>query len=144
MVTQFEWNEKRTAAAIALAEGRTEQDIADTLELERKTLWNWKQVPEFAAEVDRLSLMVNIAGRAERLRIAMRVARQRVREDGVDTEKDLLDWLKFAQSETDGVKLDLSKLAAFGETDASLADPRSARAATDRAPEAEPRDQGST
>jgi len=127
MPTQFEWNEKRTAAAIALAEGRTEQEIADTLELERKTLWNWKQVPEFAAEVDRLSLMVNIAGRAERLRIAMRVARQKVREDGVDTDKDLLDWLKFAQSETDGVKLDLNKLAAVFATDSSMADSGSNR-----------------
>ena len=127
MPTQFEWNEKRTAAAIALAQGRTEQEIADTLELERKTLWNWKQVPEFAAEVDRLSLMVDIAGRAERLRIAMRVARQKVREDGVDTDKDLLDWLKFAQSETDGVKLDLNKLAAVFATDSFMADSGSNR-----------------
>lgn len=134
MVTQFEWNEKRTAAAIALAEGRTEQEIADTLELERKTLWNWKQVPEFAAEVDRLSLMVNIAGRAERLRIAMRVARQKVRDDGVDTDKDLLDWLKFAQSETDGVKLDLTKLAAVFAANASMADSGSGRQSTNGNP----------
>lgn len=124
MVTQFEWNEKRNAAAIALAEGRTQQEIADTLEIERKTLWNWLQVPEFAAEVDRLSVMINISSRAERLRIAMRVARQKVKEDGsVQTEKDLLEWLKFAQSETDGVKLDLSKLAsAFTADETPVAD----------------------
>lgn len=54
--------------------------------------------------------MVGIANRAERLRIAMQVVRQRVREDGVQTERDTLDWLKFAQSETDGAKLDLATL----------------------------------
>jgi hypothetical protein len=125
-ITPWQWNEKRSAAAIALAEGKTEQETADLLELERKTLWNWKQVPEFAAEVDRLSLMVGISSRAERLRIAMRVAQQKVKDDKIDTEKDILDWLKFAQSETDGIKLDLTKLAAFGEADAFMADSGSA------------------
>lgn len=67
---------------------------------------------EFSAEVDRLSLMVGIASRAERLRIAKRVIRQMVRDDNyVWTEKDLLDWLKFAQGETDGVKLDMAAIA---------------------------------
>lgn len=127
MITPWEWNEKRSAAALMLAEGKTEQDTAETLELERKTLWNWKQVPEFAAEIDRLSLMIGIASRAERLRIAMRVARQKVKDESVATDKDLLDWLKFAQSETDGVKLDLSKLAAaFSDAETSLADRGSA------------------
>ena len=36
----------------------------------------------------------------------MRVVRQKVRADGTpETEKDLLDWLKFAQSETTGIKV---------------------------------------
>lgn len=125
MVTPWQWNEKRSAAAVLLAEGRTEQETADTLELERKTLWNWKQIPEFAAEIDRLSLMVDVSSRAERLRIAMRVARQRIKDDKIETDKDLLEWLKFAQSETDGIKLDLTKLAALGETDAPVAGGRS-------------------
>jgi len=44
----------------------------------------------------------------------MRVVRQKVREDGTpETEKDLLDWLKYAQSETTGIKLGFSK----GEVD---------------------------
>lgn len=122
MITPWAWNEKRSAAAVLLAEGRTEQETADTLELERKTLWNWKQIPEFAAEVDRLSLMVDVSSRAERLRIAMRVARQRIKDDKIETDKDLLEWLKFAQSETDGIKLDLTKLAALGETNPFVAD----------------------
>ena len=72
---------------------------------------------EFSAEVDRLSLMVDIAGRAERLRIAMRL----VRAKGYQSDRDLLDWLKYAQSETDGVKLDLTKLAALVADEAPLA-----------------------
>lgn len=66
--------------------------------------------------------MIGIASRAERLRIAQRVARQKVNDEGlVSTEKDLLDWLKFAQSETDGIKLDLAKLAAVSADETSLA-----------------------
>ena len=52
--------------------------------------------------------MVGIAGRAERLRIANRIVRQRVRDEIVESDKDLLDWLKFAQSETDGLNLGLA------------------------------------
>ena len=83
-----------------------------------KTIYRWMQVPEFAAEVDRLTLMVGVASRAERLRLAMRVVRQRVQvETGrVLSDRDLLDWLKYAQSETDGVKLDMSKLLELGDT----------------------------
>jgi hypothetical protein len=41
---------------------------------------------------------------AERLRIAQKVIRQKVEKELIETEKDLLDWLKFAQGETDGVE----------------------------------------
>ena len=71
--------------------------------------------------MDRLSLMVGVSSRAERLRLAIRVVRAKTNGDVPETEKDLLDWLKFAQSETDGIKLDLTKLAALGEADSSVA-----------------------
>jgi hypothetical protein len=97
MSTQFHWSSKRHKAALALAEGQSHQAVADGIGVSRKTIWNWLCVTEFAAEVDRLSCMIDIASRAERLRIAMRVVRQKVREDGTpETEKDLLDWLKYA------------------------------------------------
>ena len=42
----------------------------------------------------------------------MRVARQKTRADGViETDRDVLDWLKFAQSETPGVQLSPAELA---------------------------------
>src|SRR6185295_14847784 len=110
MSTQFQWTSTRTKAALALAEGQSQQAVADTIGVCRKTICNWLCVTEFLAEVDRLSCMIDIASRAERLRIAMRVVRQKVRADGTpETEKDLLDWLKYAQSETTGIKLGFSK-----------------------------------
>jgi hypothetical protein len=49
----------------------------------------------------------------------MRVVKQKVRaETGeIITDKDILDWIKYVQSETDGVKLDLSKLLEREATD---------------------------
>jgi hypothetical protein len=138
------WDERRGQAAILLASGYTWQATADEVGVDKRSITNWMQNVEFSAEVDRLSLMVDVSSRAERLRIAMRAIRQKVREDGVETDKDVLDWLKFAQSETDGVKLDLSKLAALGEVNASLADRGPIRTTKDRAAETEPRDQRGT
>jgi transposase-like protein len=109
----FNWTEKATLAAIALAEGKTRKEAAGEADITDRTLYRWLADPEFGAEVDRLSLMVGIAGRAERLRLAQRVIRQKTGADGtLLTKADLLEWLKFAQSETDGVKLDLAELAA--------------------------------
>lgn len=108
----FNWNEVRSKAACLLASGYSKQEVADELQIARSTIYEWLNYPEFDAEVDRLSLMVGIASRAERLRLVNRVIRQHVRSSGeIITEKDILDWLKFAQSETSGAKIDLSKLA---------------------------------
>lgn len=123
-MSQFQWTENRSRAALSLAEGMTQQQVAEVCDIDRRTVQRWLNEPEFSAEVDRLSLMVGIASRAARLRLAQRVARQMVFDDGsISTDKDLLDWLKFAQSETDGVKLDLTKLsAALGADEAPVAD----------------------
>ena len=108
----FNWTQKATAAAIALSEGKTREEVAEEIGVSERTLYRWLADNEFKAEVDRLSLMVDISSRAERLRIAMSIVRKKQKAHGdFDSEKDLLDWLKFAQSETDGVKLDLAKIA---------------------------------
>ncbi len=112
MIGQFRWTEKRSAAALALAQGKTQTEVAKEIEVVRATLCNWLCVPEFAAEVDRLSLMVKVASRAERLRVAMRVVRKKTPGGIPETNRDLLDWLKFVQSETDGANLGLTMLAA--------------------------------
>lgn len=121
IVAAFEWTEQRSRAAVALAEGKTQKQVAQEVEAGERTLRDWLANPDFAAEVDRLSLMVNVSSRAERLRIAMRVVRQKVVNEKIDTDKDLLEWLKFAQSETDGIKLQLTQLAALGEDETLMA-----------------------
>lgn len=95
-----------------LATGATYGEVARQVNVTKKTVYNWMQDVEFAAEVDKLSIMVGIASRAQRLRYANKTILKKLNEDGsLQTEKDVLDWIKYAQSETDGAKLDLSKLA---------------------------------
>lgn len=111
IVSAFEWTKKRETAALTLARGGTYAEAADIIRVSERTVYRWMNVPEFAQEVDRLSLMIEVANRAHRLRIANRVIRQMVRDgEAIPTTKDLLDWLKYAQGETDGVKLDLVNL----------------------------------
>ena len=120
MFTQFHWSSKRQKAALALAEGQSQQVVADAIGVCRKTICNWLCVTEFVAEVDRLSCMIDISSRAERLRIAMRVVREKIRIGGsLVSNKDVLDWLKYAQSETTGIKLGLSTMDP-AEIDASI------------------------
>jgi hypothetical protein len=108
----LKWTKKVSEAAMWLAAGHTIKETAEHIGKNERTVYRWKADIDFSAEVDRLSLMTDIASRAERVRIAMRAARQSVLEDGkIKTEKDLLEWLKFAQSETDGIKLDLASVA---------------------------------
>lgn len=107
----WRWTPKRSKCAIMRALGHTFPEIVEETGVGLRTVKTWSKKTEFANEVDRLSLMVGIAARAERLRIAQRVVRQRVKKGHVQTNYDLLAWLKFAQSETDGVKLDLAALA---------------------------------
>ena len=115
--TDFNWTDAATNAALSLATGHTQAEAAEEAGVTDRTIRRWLNDPAFAEEVDRLTLMSDVATRAHRLRIAMRAVRERIRaETGeVVTSKDILDWLKFAQSETDGVKLDLASLAAAAE-----------------------------
>lgn len=106
--SNFKWTRTRSQAAVLLSQGYTVSQVAAEVGVSERTLYRWKRDLGFAAEVDRLSLMTDIAARAARLRLAKRM----VRHIGLQTKKDLLDWLKYAQSETDGIKLDLAALAA--------------------------------
>jgi hypothetical protein len=139
-VSLWTWNEQRSRAAVLLASGNIHQAVADEVGVDKRTITNWLQNVEFAAEVDRLSLMVDVSSRAERLRIAMKAIRQSVKENQVTTDRDVLDWLKFAQSETDGVKLDLTKLTALSEDAASVAHRRQIGTSESDSPGSEPED----
>jgi hypothetical protein len=96
---------------MSLAKGEPYRVASDTAGVSLRTVFRWMNYPEFSREVDRLSLMVETASRAHRLRLVNRVIRQMVRDgEPIETNKDLLDWLKYAASETDGLKLDLLNL----------------------------------
>lgn len=119
-VSGFKWTSKKEKVAILLSLGYTIEESAKQAGVTERTVYNWKKKVAFIAEVDRLSLMTDIAGRAERLRIAKRM----IRNKKEDSSKDLLDWLRYAQGETDGIKLDL---AALVEATTSVAGDRSDR-----------------
>src|SRR5687767_12664340 len=120
----FQWTPEKGRAAVLLAEGHTYKQVGAEIKKTEKTIYRWMQDIDFSAEVDRLTLMIGISSRAERLRLVKRVIRQKALSDTfLISDKDILDWLKFAQSETDGIKLNLASLAsAFGSDDTSVAD----------------------
>lgn len=121
----FQWTPKKNNAAIMLAQGYLINEVADAVGVSEKTIDRWKGDIEFTQEVDRLSLMVGIANRGERLKIAQRMIRALAKKQ-MPTHKDILEWLKYAQGETDGVKLDLTSLL-----DASSSVARSGQIRTD-------------
>ncbi len=111
-MASFRWTRRREKVAVALAQGYTQREAAETAKVSERTVNRWYSKLEFAMEVDRLTLLTGISTRAERMRIVMQVVRQRITEkegkEFVESKRDILEWLKLAQSETDGAKLDLA------------------------------------
>jgi transposase-like protein len=121
-MSTYQWTGEKVEAALMLAEGYTYEQVAKEIDKTKKTIYRWMMDTEFSAEVDRLSLMCGIASKAERLRLAKRIVRAKSTSDIMASDKDILDWLKFAQSETDGANLNLAGLlTSFTENAASVA-----------------------
>src|SRR5262245_26037195 len=118
-MADFQWTDQKNEAAVLLAQGYSQREVAEKIKCSIRTVERMMSVNEFRAEVDQLSLMVGIASKAERLRCAMRAVRQKVKDESIETDKDILDWLKYAQSEKEGIKLGLD--AAFTAALTSLA-----------------------
>ena len=117
----FKWTSERSDAALALSLGLTEAETAQRARVCQRTIARWKKIPAFEEEVDRLTLMTGIAGKAQRMLIAKRIIRDLVKKDK-PTEKDLLDWMKYAQNEAEGIKLNLAgELAALIAADLPVA-----------------------
>lgn len=94
----FTWSETKSQVAAMLASGYDEAEIKRRTGAKVKDIRAWLSHPNFAAEVDRLALMTGVALRSYRIRLANRI----IRQIGIRTNKDLLDWLKYLQSETTG------------------------------------------
>jgi hypothetical protein len=91
----FKWRGKRLDAARLLAQGWTEQATADELGLHRRTIAGWKSHPEFRAKYQKLATEIGIATNGEIMRIVQMAVKQRVKDAGIQTGADVLDWLKF-------------------------------------------------
>lgn len=108
-MANFKWTKKKNEVALLLGDGFTIKDASEKAGISTRTIDYWKSNNEFQTEVDRLSHMVGMASKAERLRLVKRIVRQKL-ESPRPTARDLLDWLKFVSAETDGIKLDLTAL----------------------------------
>ena len=117
-LSPFEWDAKNSEVAVLLGQGYSYDEVTQEVAVSKRTIVRWMKEPDFAAEVDRLTLISDISNRAYRLRMAMRIVRQKSNK----SQRDLLEWLKFAQSETDGSKVDFAALFANLAGDASAAD----------------------
>lgn len=101
----FAWNPRRAQAAVDLANGYTWSQVEDRVGISETQLWRWTRHPEFSAEVDRLSLLAGVAGKAARVRLLKSAINQQISEDGkIDTKKDILDWLKLLRDEMSGLE----------------------------------------
>lgn len=117
-MSEFEWTVKRQNAAMLLAEGYIVEEVATQIGIADRTIYRWKNEPQFSEEVDRLTMMIGMANRAERLRFIKRM----IRKLGLRTNRDSLEWIKLAQSETQGARIDLTDIiASIGEAGTSLA-----------------------
>ena len=101
---------------MSLADGKTRAEAAAIAAIGERTLYRWLLDPTFSEEVDRLTLMIGIATRAERMRLIKRLVAQRTKDDVIESKADVLDWLKFAQSETTGAVNDLAESIAIAIT----------------------------
>ena len=119
-MAEFQWTAKRTAVAQYRAEGYTQQEAADMAGVSVRSVIRWEKLPEFSEEVDRLVLMMGVALKSERVKIAKRAVRKVMEGEKwmVTSDGGVLPWLKYMQGETDGIKLDLTRLLdALGDDD---------------------------
>lgn len=86
-------------AAELLAEGHSQKAVAEMLQINPQTIARWLRNDSFRSLVDELTVATGIAQKAERLRIAKQVVRQKMLSQNW-SKKDLLDWLKYIKEET--------------------------------------------
>lgn len=89
---------KKREAAILLGKTSTVKATAATLGMSERQIYRWKKEPPFMDEVQGYQNQVSTG----MLRTANRIIKQKFEAD-IPTKKDLLDWLKFASSESEHI-----------------------------------------
>lgn len=100
-------------AILKLAQGYTIKEAAEAAEVTERTVYNWKKIEKFNAEVDRLSVMVGLASKAERTRTLMQMARQKMNKETGEWELDdtsLMDILKEMRMQIEGTRIDITDI----------------------------------
>jgi hypothetical protein len=113
----FKWTSRRAQAALRRAQAHLTKETAEAVRVSRPSIERWKCDIVFSTQVDRLYCMIDITDRVERLRSAMRTVRDKVSDERLETKANLLDWLNNAQSETNGIKLNLTALLSSSPSD---------------------------
>ena len=104
----FKWTEDKAKACVALATGKSNAGAARIVGCHVSTIEAWRSIPEFSAEVDRVTLMTGLALPAHRVRLAKQFIDQQIAEDGtIRSKRDILDWLRFIDDTMEGVKATL-------------------------------------
>lgn len=102
--SQFVWDETKLKAAEAVAKGDcTQNQIVTELGVSRRTLIRWAEHPEFQTKVNEIIADIDIAQKAERIKIAKKeikrvIMRLDLNEDK-PTSRDLVALLKFVAEE---------------------------------------------
>lgn len=104
----FVWDAVSTNVAIDLSEGYTIKEVASRNKINPRTIYRWRQLPEFDKEVDKLTFMFGISTKAERIRLAKRAVRQAIGLKRIKTHRDLLEWLKYSREEMEGLRIGLT------------------------------------
>lgn len=97
----FVWDEVKLKLAEAVAKGdRSLNEVLTEFKIPERTFYRWKKHPEFQQKIDEIIADIDIAQKAERIKIAKKVIRQKLEQDKDKlSSKDLLDWLKYVGEE---------------------------------------------
>lgn len=99
--TKFVWDDVKLKVAEAIAKGdRSLNEILTECGVSERTVYRWKKHPEFQRKVDEIIQDIDIAQKAERIKIAKKVIKQKLEHDKNKlSNKDILDWLKYVGEE---------------------------------------------
>ena len=114
----FEWTDERDQAAIMLAQGYQNNEVAEAVGVHPSTIGRWKRNDIFAKEVDDLTMMYGVANKLHRIRLLNQAINQKIDKDGkIDLDGvTFLDLIKEARMQTEGIRLGiLDKIAALDE-----------------------------
>ena len=95
----FNPSQNQEKAIISLGGGDKPEKAADIAGVSERTIYRWLENPEFKAMVDEITVKSELATVGGRLRVAYRVAQGRMLNSIPKSDKDLLDWLKYIQTE---------------------------------------------